>query len=442
VSEVVRNRKIPLKEVLEDIKSNDLKTFIYNYAKKDKGFEIALKAHFISRITLNDQDKKYQSILGELIKPKTIANSKIGPTNKKIISVVLNDFTHQMSDLLSTEDFKEAFFIIKNSLSKIAYLQNQFGLKDKSIEGYRLEFINGLKLILKEDIAPGFRSQIESAFLELALKSYYLPRPENIITELNLTGALSKKDKELIIDNLKDKVTRGQTTTAINSTLLQVAHPFHKLATTVLQDLNPTESYHVLKHILREGKSEIVAFYLNTDELKIHTQNFHKELRCLFYLASKEYSELTTTLLTIEYDPANASNLHEILSELNEHYLEREFGHLQGWADGLPFGFRSLIYSKASSYLELIKILQAQNDFQWLKVYDTVLIEAGFKAQVQELYENISHRYLTEHLGTQAREYLVKLDKRLTAISQTDMLFEIKEKLLDSYGHRDSFTIF
>lgn len=431
-----------MKEVLEEIQSNDLKTFIYNYAKKDKGFEIALKAHFISRIALNDPDKKYQSILGELIKPKTISNSKIGPTNKKIISVVLHDFTQQMADLLSTQDFKEAFYIIKNSLTKIAYLQNQFGLNDKSIETCRLEFINGLRLILKENIAPGFRSQIEGAFLEIVLKSYYLPRPENIVVELNEAGALSKKDKEEIIDNLKDKVTRGRTTIAINSTLLQVAAPFHKLATTVLQDLNSTECYQVLKQILKEGKTEILSFYLNTAELKIYIHSFQKELRCLFHLANKEYNELTNTLVTIKYDPASAGNLHEILSELNEHYLEREFSNLQPWADELPFAFRSLIYSKSGSYLELVRILDEENDFQWLKVYDTVLIEAGYESQVKELYHSVTHKYLTEHLGAQALEYLTKLEKRLNAISQTDMLFEIKEKLLDSFGHRDSFTLF
>lgn len=442
VSDLIRNRKIPLKEVLSDIKSEDLRTFIFNYAKKDKGFEVALKAHFISRITLADQDKKYQSILGELIKPKTIANSKIGPTNRKIITVVLHDFTQQMADLLSTDDYMEAFYIIKNSLTKIAYLQNQFNLNDKSIESYRLDFIGGLRHILQEDIAPGFRSQIESAFLEIVLKSYYLPRSENIVTELNEAGALSKKDKEKLIDNLKDKITRGRTSPAINSTLLQVAHPFPMLASAVLQDLNATESYHVLKEILREGKSEIVSFYLNTPELNIHTHKFQKELRCLFHLTNKEYTELTTALQSIEYDPTNAGNFHEILSELNDHYLEREFANLQPWADQLPFSFRSLIYSKSGAYLELIRILVEESDFQWLKVYDTVLIEAGYQNEVKEMYHTITHQYLTEHLGSQAREYIVKLEKRLTSISQTDMLFDIKERLLDAFGHRDSFSIF
>lgn len=92
--------------------------------------------------------------------------------------------------------------------------------------------------------------------------------------------------------------------------------------------------------------------------------------------------------------------------------------------------------------MELVRILKEENDFQWLKVYDTVLIDAGHQEQVKELYLTISHNYLNEHLGSQAKEYLVKLEKRLNGISQTDMLFDIKEKLLDTFGHRESFSLF
>ena len=174
MAELKRNRKLQLKEILEDIDSNDLKSFIYQYARKDSSFAVALKAHFVSRVSTAEGAIKYQRILGEIIKPKTFAHPKIGPTARKTISIVLTDFKLQMSDLLSTEDYKEAYYIITASLDKIAYLQQKYALKDKSVEECRVTMLDGLEVILNQNLAPKFRHEIEKSLLEVIRTSYYL----------------------------------------------------------------------------------------------------------------------------------------------------------------------------------------------------------------------------------------------------------------------------
>ena len=46
------------------------------------------------------------------------------------------------------------------------------------------------------------------------------------------------------------------------------------------------------------------------------------------------------------------------------------------------------------------------------------------------------------HIGKQARLFLDKFENRLKFIGEHNMLFEIKEVLLENYGHRKAFTIF
>ena len=49
---------------------------------------------------------------------------------------------------------------------------------------------------------------------------------------------------------------------------------------------------------------------------------------------------------------------------------------------------------------------------------------------------------MENHIGKQARIFLDKFEDRLKLIGQHNMLFEIKEILMENYGHRKAFTIF
>ena len=426
--------------MLTDIQAEELKNFIHYYAKKDKGFELALKSHFISRIQVADQDSKYKRILGEIIKPKSSSNNKIGQTGRKIIGVILTDFTNQMSDLLSKENYTEAFYIIKNSLDKIAYAQTQFELKDKTIEEARQVFLDGLKVILKHEIAPRFRQTVETDLLELVFKSYYLPQNKNIISLMNEEEVLTSKDKKKLILSLLEKKSRMENQVHLVSILLSLAHPFEKLVETVQKDFKPITINQALLHLIAKGQLNIVEFILHSDSIDF---NYNREvLEILILDKKKKYKELTLLLPTLNKTDYSPLVIQQIVDGLSEDYLQLEIDKLYKWVNQLNTGAKCKLFAKGQAYSELIEVLRNQNDIEWLKAYDKFLLEKGKDTEVKQLYLDIVQSFMENHIGKQARIFLDKFEDRLKLIGQHNMLFEIKEILMENYGHRKAFTIF
>ncbi len=440
MDEQKRNRKLQLKEILEEVEINDLKSFIYHYARKDNPFEVALKAHFVSRVSKTDGDIKYHRILGEIIKPKTFAHPKIGPTSRKTISIVLTDFNLQMSDLLSTEDYKEAYYIVKSSLDKIAYLQNKYALKDKSVEECRISMLDGLAIILKQNLAPKFRLEVEKSLLDIVSTSYYIPKEQNIISLLNDLDVLTEKDKVNIIKDLNAKREQVDDETNISMTIIQLSYPFVPLAKDVLVEMKQEVVYKGLSSLIKKRKFRYVDFFLSNEDIQF---NFNREiLQCHYHLNKENYEELSQYLIKLETKDIPVMVLKELIDSLHSTYLKSEFKTIKSWVDTLPFGFKARIYDQAESYKALIGILKDRNDFEWLKVYDTKLIKLGHKKDVQDLYMSVSNNYFESHMGTKANEFVHKLEQRLKTINQEFMLIDIKEKLFENFSHRTTFNIF
>ncbi len=435
-----RNRKILLKEVLSDIDSEELKNFIQYYAKKDNGFELALKSHFISRIQVSDQDSKYKRILGEIIKPKSSSNNKIGQTNRKIIGLILTDFTNQMADLLSKENYTEAFYIIKNSLDKIAYAQTQFDLNGKTIEEARLAFISGLEVILRQEIAPAFRATVEGDLLELVFKSYYLPKEKNIISSMNDSNVFTSKDKKKLITSLLDKRDKIEDPTHLVTILLSLAHPFENLIKLVQKEFKALTIYQALVRLINKGKLDIPEYILERESLEL---DYNKEVIQLLLLdKKKDFKTLTKKLPSITSDTFTPLVIQQIVDGLSEEYLSIEIEKLQLWIAQLSIGHQCKLYAKGKFYNKLVNVLKTQNDIEWLKAYDRFLLDRGKEKEVKELCLHIVQSFMENHLGKQARVFLDKFDARLIMLGEQTMLFEIKEILMENFGHRNTFTIF
>jgi len=438
--DIKRNRKILLKEVISEIQSEDLRNFIHNYAKKDKGFELALKAHFISRIQLADQDMKYRRILNELIRPKTTSNNKIGQSERKTIGIILNDFTDQMSDLLSKEDYKESFFIIKNSLDKIAYAQTQFGIRDKTMEEARKTFLSGLELILREEIAPGFRAQAEQELLELVSKSYYLPKEKNIITVLNTQEVLTSEDKKLLIDSLLQKRVRIDDNELLIQILVGLAYPFPDLIQEVRQEFNQHTLFLALLNLLADGQMDIVTFVLDSKEVGY---SYNREIIEILLLdKKKEFKKLTRYLSAIRQPDIKPRIFKKMIEDLSDKFLREEAESLTPWINQLSTSHKCQLFARGKNHDKLIAILKEQSDLEWLKAYDRFLLDEGKAEEVKQLYQDLAERHLETHMGKQARDFLDKFEQRLRYLGEDEMLFDIKESLMILYGNRKAFTIF
>ncbi len=431
-----RRGKISLSEILAEVDLKDVKAFLSYYAKNDKSFELAMKAHFISRIVTPDPDTKYLKILNQVIRPRTLSNDKIGPTLKKTIKIIFQDFIYQMDDLMSTENYKEGFYIIKNSLDKIAYLQNKYLIQDKGIEKFRVEFLRSLEVILSQNLAPAFRKKTEDLLQENIKKSYYFPKQQNLIILLDDYGALTVTDKKEVLNDLIAKANKNLDHPDLIKTMLQVAAPVSALGKMLVKELPHDKIFYSLSEMIATRKYKAAEFYLTNKNLgySLHAEILQAMITC----EKEEYNQLVEIISVIEPTETPIVILRELIQSLSVQFLHDEYKNLQEWIDKLPFSLRCELTYKANKLDLLIKMLSDKRDLEWLKVYDKDLIESGYHAEIEALYSDLAISFVDEHIGESANVYVLKIIRRLKAISQKEMLENIQNKLFQLYSHRKS----
>lgn len=433
-----RNVKLKLREIIDELDPELLRAFVVQYATHDKGFEMAVKAHFISNIRESaDEREKYKRLLEEMIKPKN-AYSKITVSQKKMISVVFQDLVLQLNDLLVTDNYTEAYFLSKESLDKIAYLQNRYDVKDVTIESCRVQMLKGLELVLEEELAPVFRKNMETELIELASRSYFIPRDYNLIEVLNAKNVLTESDKKNLISDLMGKIDKKSKDLSILKTILQLSHPFPKMASKVLLEFNHDRIFEAVKSLIEDGKFGIVDFYIANPEIEF---KYNREvLTVLKHIERDDHTALNKELSTFPMDNYNVLDLKLVCDALPDLYLRKEADKLTEWMRSLPFNLSSGLFARANRNEELIAMLEEKNDVEWLKVYDKLLIDRSYKKQVQQLYNKITENYIRNHIGKKSREYLERIQKHLSLIDEYAIYEKMYERISRQFDHRISLN--
>jgi len=158
----------------------------------------------------------------------------------------------------------------------------------------------------------------------------------------------------------------------------------------------------------------------------------------MLYHERENYTKLSKNLIKLTATSTSILNLKDVIEHLSPSYLRQEFDAISDWIGGLPFGLKSLLYSRAGKIDLLLESLEEQKELEWLKVYDKALIEQGKRNEVKNLYLNYAIDHLENHVGRKAHEYVSRINHRLISLSENKMLTEIQEKLYDRFADRTS----
>lgn len=433
-----RQIKLKIKDLIDELDPSLINAFIVQYASHDKSFEMAFKAHFISNIKETaDEREKYRRLLDEMIKPKNAYNT-INASQKKVISIVFRDLLLQMNDLLSTDNYTEAYYLGKECLDKMAYLKNRYRSWDNTIEACRVNILKGIELILEEELAPGFRKNMEDELKDLASRSYYIPGEYNLLEVLNGQNVLIREEKKQFIEDLIGKSDKSGNIHNILKTIIQLSHPFPDLASEIMMEYSHDHVFEAIKALIGDGKFNIVDFYIDNQEVEFC---FNKELLNVFkWIEKDEHSEISKALNTFPNEKYSIIELKLLAEALPEIYLRKESEKISAWVESLPFGLASSIYARANKNEKLIEMLYEKDDVEWLKVYDKTLIDRDFMDDIQDLYNTLVINYMTNHIGKKTREYLDKIHQHLSAIEESGIYDKLYNKISDQFDHRISLS--
>lgn len=432
-----KHKKLSLKEVLEIATESELKAYLAQYAKKDAGFEVALKAHFVSRLVTGDEDNKYYRILSEVIKPRTLANDKLTQRTKKVTDMILMDLTFQMEDLLSTDNYREAYFVIKNCLDKIAYLQHKYLWQSKSIERYRVTFLEGLDILIRKDIAPRFRAQLEKDMKLLVMKSYFLPATHDIWHVMTKNEAWDGDAKYEITKNLLEKYKEGYVSQQMITLLLLLGADYKEIKKKVLFDVNHTDVFKGLMLLIELGYPREAALYIEDNIESGYSYN-NTIVECILLHETNDFEALTEALQNLSTDTYDSVGLDLLIRHLSQDYLQSHYKKLNKWISTLAFKTQCDIYAKVQAFKKLIKNLTEKDDVEWVRVYDQILVDNDLLQELETLYLSLITDHLDNHVGDKANRYVTRVYERLQMLSQVEIRKNIQQALYDRYANQDS----
>jgi hypothetical protein len=285
------------------------------------------------------------------------------------------------------------------------------------------------------ELAPAFRSKIEKELQTLCQKSYFFPQENNLIELLNKKNVFVEEDKEFLSQSLYTKLKTAPDQESLVGTILQLSHPFDHLAKKAALTFGTVKIFTALKALIKEGKFEYVDFYIENKSLNLNINR--KILSVLKLIEKQEFEAISTELIGISSNSISILELRAILDELPDLYLKKEFKRIQKWVDGLQFGLKTNLYYRAGFHNDLIDILESKNDVEWIKVYDSGLLQNGFGEEIATLYQSTMEDYLANHLGTKAKEYVTKIQQHLYKNGH----HKIAENLLDHVAKKFAYRI-
>ena len=136
------------------------------------------------------------------------------------------------------------------------------------------------------------------------------------------------------------------------------------------------------------------------------------------------------------YKRQDYQTFEDIRTALPDTFLKKEFINIKAWIDNLSFKQTASMYAKAHRYDELLALIDEKGDIEWLKVYDSLLIEKGHEEGVKKLYLSIVDNYFDNHLGNKATEFLDRTKRHLHKISQASVINDITMHLSKKFAHR------
>ncbi len=165
-------QKLSINAVLQYTNEDSLKAFIKNYARNNRPFALALKAHFAIDVPLENSTLKYEELIIATVKSAAIPKNRLSPTSKKRLNWLLTQLEMHWQKAMVDKNYREALSILS------ATFDHLLPLKQKDLENKKsIEFLDRLSVtfqwlkdLLNSDMGPKLRKEL-SQLLEHKLRT-------------------------------------------------------------------------------------------------------------------------------------------------------------------------------------------------------------------------------------------------------------------------------
>ena len=448
-NKMTMGKKLNINTLLQELDKQDLLYFIKAYARKDKNFNIALKAHFARRVDLEDNHAKYKGIFDSIIKPITSLTNRAKAADLKSFIAVSKELTAQLEDALSISDYRDAYYIIDAGISKAEYVRYNYDNYSDETLAISQRFHKLLILLHERVHADELKNNLLELIIDLPQRSYYRhDRFEDHLYYL-LIGK-QYKDKDLML-RLKviclNTLLKKQLEDHDIVTILAILHmlDYHL---TKLKDINwfvndyARLSMNVVDRLVYANQVEVSVKLMK--KMKSHFPKSRELKRKLLhvYLTLDQLDELTkllpkyviqsddTKLLFKLREKISSDQWTDVILELIEYYKDQPTK---------KFILASL-YFQEDDYESLIELMHSGVDLDIVMSYDHKLYRI-YQNDLTQIYQKVLSDIIDSYLGDRAQVAVRKAIHHMDQLNARKLRKNVMSYLEKEYKHRIQYLM-
>jgi hypothetical protein len=431
-----KENKFTTKALSSLTSKEEMKSFIQEYARKDKRFDLFFKARFSKKMDMGENSLKYKSILDSLVPPAKKTDYKINTTSINLVIRFFEEFYTQMEDSMVLHQYTEAYDIFSPTFKKIAYVRHYARSEDEALSEVDIKFHKFFKTIITSQAAPELIDEIKKDTLALAAFSYYQVRDfqHNVLKILH--------DEDPLFDKNSIEIAQLHLDKNINEINLAL---FLYLKGADLESKNITKYYHnqqllikALKILLDHKGEEVVSSIIeitqqlgwrnsSLDELYLITLSFNKKYKAFikFGMEKLKVTQQFYFYKLMDYHlPEAKKNL--LVSAIEKH------------ASDIHATCLCQIYNFNKNEERLMETISQMLDIEATMKYDAMLFET-MPDRIASHYEKVVHSYLENHMGNEANSYVKKVLSHIRIRGGRKYAENIKKSIFEKFPQRKSF---
>lgn len=443
-------KKLNINTLLQELDKDELVQFVKAYSRKDRNFNIALKAHFARRVDLEDNKAKYKSILDSIIKPVTSAAGKARASELKNYIHVSKELLSQLEDALSLNEYTDAYYIIDAGISKAEYVRHHYTNYGDETAQISSKYHQLLVLLYQRVHADALKQKLKELMLELPQRSYYQHDSLQEHLYYRLLKRLPKGN--VLIQELLDHIKELMGNKRISDDVLKTLIALRIMAEYGLDELDDIDwlikghsrlSMSVVDRLVDAKESEISIALMQkmkehfpkSRELKRKLIQVHLVLGQTKEMAKllPEYVEQSDDLPLMFklQDHLTDSQWSGVVKKLQKHYDKHKSVKLKEYV---------MLLNHEHLYDELIAELMEQPDISLVTKYDHSFYRSHHK-QLVELYQVTIANILDNYLGDKAQLSVRRALNHIERLEARKLYREVVGFIEKEYKHRQKYLL-
>ncbi len=439
--------------ILDTISHEELKHFVKRYATSNRQFGLSLKAKFARKINLPDPLEKYRSILDSTINTHLKSRKKFTISIVRQIAKIMEMIFVQLEDALSLQELTEVFAIIQVSFEKLYPLLRRVERKNSTFLGLMVDNMNYFEELLKQEMAPSFRTQLWEFGLAEMQRSNYLSYQLSsdwyrILRQFAKEEQQLDQLLEVLASQLKeDFLSDHQHTQLLVLQLNLLEQRGDQAAIDAILETHQNKPEVLLAAVKDAWKKKDLAKAAQLAEQALeHTQvltvrNNLEEILLQIALQKKQkkaIKDLAIKRFLATYDMAYV----DLLKTHHAKTWDKIFSQLVNLVESQSYSLARRDALAGLFYLEkrpqdLMAYVQKIRSIDLLQRYDQFLIQYD-KTACYLLYENLLDHYLEFHLGRKTAVKMRGVFHHLEKINATDLKRKLLKKYRKTYRERHS----